>query len=571
MRTKYCGEIRLLDIDKKVTLCGWVDRIRKFKKFIFLDLRDREGIIQIFFHPINYESFQIALKLKNEFCIQIIGKVQARSLKNRNKNLVTGDIEIIAFKVKILNTSEVLPIDINQVNHEKMRFTYRYLDLRHPNMIRNLTIRNNITNIIQSIMQKKKFLNIETPLLTKSTPEGARDYLVPSRLYRNKYYALPQSPQLFKQLLMISGIDKYYQIVKCFRDEDLRSDRQPEFTQIDIEISFVNSKQIRHLSEYIIKILWKKIINFKLSDFPIISFNEAMKKYGSDKPDLRNPLKLIDVEHIFENNPYKNKKINMISRSAALLIPKGLFLNSNQIHIYNTIIKKNKNINFFYIKIFSIQSGKKGIFSATKKTLNIQNIFKIIKNIKANNGDMILILSGKNNLVNKILGNLRIKIGNELNLTIKNSWKPVWIIDFPMFMKDDKNHLSSIHHPFTAPKNSTIQELKNKPELIIADSYDLVINGYEIGGGSVRIHDFHMQKTVLKILNIKNSYHNEKEFDFFINALKYGTPPHAGIALGLDRITMLLTNSNSIKDVIAFPKTNSATCLMTGAPSKLTY
>lgn len=569
MRTKYCGEIRLSDINKQVIVCGWVDRIRKLKKMIFINLRDQEGIIQILFDPINTINFNIAMNLKNEFCIQIIGIVQKR-LSN-NLNLITGNIEILAKKINILSISEELPININNINSEKNRLKYRYLDLRHPNMIKNIKIRSHITDIIRLIMMKKKFLNIETPILTKSTPEGARDYLVPSRIHKGKYYALPQSPQIFKQLLMISGIDKYYQIVKCFRDEDLRSDRQPEFTQIDIEASFTTSKKIRNISEMIIKKLWNKILGIKLNKFPVISYYDAIKKYGSEKPDLRNPIELIDIHdiasNIFESFTKNNNKI----RTAALLIPNGLYvLKKNMINSYYSIIKKYQDIHPIYIKIKSIELGEKGIFSSSSTVLGIQNLIDIIKRVKAKNGDTILILSGKINITNQVLNILRIKIGKEIKIIANNIWKPIWIIDFPMFIKNDANVLLSTHHPFTAPKGYNIHQIKSNPQSIISDSYDLVINGYEIGGGSVRINNKEMQETVFQILGI-TPHDQNKKFGFFINALKYGTPPHAGIALGLDRISMLLTRSNNIKDVIAFPKSNSATCLMTGAPSEYIY
>ncbi|WAI18527.1 MAG: aspartate--tRNA ligase [Buchnera aphidicola (Acyrthosiphon caraganae)] len=571
MRTKYCGNIRIIHLNKTVTLCGWVHKIRNFGQFIFVDMRDYTGLVQIIFELKNNITFQKALYLRNEFCIQISGVVKKRTEKNKNIKISTGEIEILANTLNILNISKSLPLNYTQNNNDDARLKYRYLDLRSFNILENLKIRNKITYLIRNFMTKKNFLDIETPLLTKSTPEGARDYLVPSRNHYGKFYALPQSPQLFKQLLMISGIDRYYQIVKCFRDEDLRSDRQPEFTQIDIEVSFMDAKKVRDLVEKLIKKIWLKIININLKKFPKISFYESMKKYGSDKPDLRNPIEIIDVSSLFKNKKFTlffsldSKKNNRI---ALLCIPGGADLSRKKIETYDQYIKIFNIKKLFYIKVTENNIRHTIIHSSMKNILDEIILKKIIKKSKAKNGDILFLIADQEHIVNKSLGMLRLKLGIDLDITIKNSWKPVWIVNFPMFSQDKEGKFSSIHHPFTAVKNMDIKKLINAPDLAISDSYDLVINGYEIGGGSVRIHDFNMQKKVFDIIGIKESVQNEK-FGFLIEALKYGAPPHAGIALGLDRIVMLLTNSKNIRDVIAFPKTTSATCLMTNSPSTI--
>lgn len=569
MRTQYCGKIRIIHLNELVTLCGWVHKVRNFGQFIFIDMRDYTGLVQIVFELQNNIIFKKAMTLRNEFCIQTSGIVRKREEKNKNFKIDTGEIEILANDLTILNPSKSLPLDyINHNNNDDSRLKYRYLDLRRFDILENLKIRNKINYLIRTFMTKKNFLDIETPILTKSTPEGARDYLVPSRNHHGKFYALPQSPQLFKQLLMISGIDKYYQIVKCFRDEDLRADRQPEFTQIDIEMSFVNAKQIRSLTEKLIKNIWFKIGNFKLSKFPKMSFKTSIKKYGTDKPDLRNPIEIIDVSSVFKNkkflfffnlNPKKNNRI------ALLCISGGASLSRKSIDNYAQYVKKYNANKLFYIKIKKSFEGKE-FYSSIRKILNEKILEKILEKSNAKNGDILFLMADEEHIVNKSLGMLRLKIGDDLKITQKNNWKPVWIINFPMFSKDKNGNFSSLHHPFTAVQNNDIKKLKNAPEIAISDSYDLIMNGYEIGGGSVRIHDSKTQKKIFDIIGINKSIQNEK-FSFLIEALEYGAPPHAGIALGFDRIVMLLTNSKNIRDVIAFPKTTSATCLMTNSPS----
>ncbi|QCI17136.1 aspartate--tRNA ligase [Buchnera aphidicola (Aphis helianthi)] len=571
MRTKYCGNIRIIHLHKFVVLSGWVNKIRNFGQFIFVDMRDYTGIVQIIFHSNNHDIFQKALSLKNESCIQIEGIVQKRDIKNTNLKLDTGQIEILAKKINIFNISEPLPLDYLNNNSDDLKLKYRYLDLRQFNLFKNLKIRNEVTCLIRNFMTKKNFLDIETPLLTKSTPEGARDYLVPSRNYPGKFYALPQSPQLFKQLLMISGIDRYYQIVKCFRDEDLRSDRQPEFTQVDIEASFLNSTKIRKIIEQLIKKIWLKTLNYNLNKFPVLSFNEAIEKYGSDKPDLRNPIEIIDIFDIFNKKKYldffeiqPSKK----NRIALLCFSEGEKISRKKIEKYCNYVNKFDAKKLFYIKVNKYKLGQDGFQSSIKNILNQIILDKIIKKTNAKNGDILFIMADKKDIVNKSLGMLRIKLGNDFKIFKKNIWKPVWIINFPMFKKNNLGNFSSVHHPFTAFKKNHEKKFFNNLDYAMSDSYDLVINGYEIGGGSVRIHDAKTQKKVFNIIGISKKDQKEK-FGFLIEALQYGAPPHAGIALGLDRIIMLLRETNNIRDVIAFPKTTSASCLMTNAPSRL--
>lgn len=568
MRTKYCGNIRIVDLHKSIILCGWVNKIRNLNQFIFIDMRDWTGIIQLVFERKNNIVFKQAINLKNESCIQIIGIVQKRNTKNKNLN--TGEIEILVNKIKIFNISKTLPLDYSNNSNDDIRLKYRYLDLRRSQLLENLKIRNKITYLTRLFMTKKNFLDIETPFLTKSTPEGARDYLVPSRNYPGKFYALPQSPQLFKQLLMISGIDKYYQIVKCFRDEDLRSDRQPEFTQIDIEASFISSTKIRNFVEKLIKKIWVKIINCHLDKFPKISFYDAMQRYGSDKPDLRNPMEIIDVSDLLiKEKVLSFFKINLEKkhRIALLCFCQGDKISRKKIDEYSNYVKKFGSKKLFYIKINKIENGLQDIQSSIKNILDKTILKNILKKTNAKNGDILFLIADEERIVNRSLGMLRIKLGDDFIFFKKNIWKPVWIVDFPMFKQDSNGKFSSNHHPFTALKKNNQKKLEKNPHLAISDSYDLVINGYEIGGGSVRIHDAKIQKKIFDIIGIEKKIQKEK-FGFLMEALKYGAPPHAGIALGLDRIVMLLTKTNNIKDVIAFPKTTSASCLMTNSPSK---
>lgn len=571
MRTIYCGQIRNNHIGLKVSLCGWVHKIRNLGYFIFIDMRDCKGIVQIVFNAKTSRGFLDAKKLTIESCIKIEGVVSKRKVKNINTELSTGDIEVIANSLLIFNISDPLPLDFYKTKKDSVRLKYRYLDLRQRSNMQVFLIRNKILNFIHNFMYINNFIHIETPILTKSTPEGSRDYIVPSRNYPGKFYALPQSPQLFKQMLMISGFDKYYQIAKCFRDEDLRSDRQPEFTQIDIETSFMNSKQIRDVIETMITNLWARIKKVNLHKFPVLCFEKSIKQYGTDKPDLRNPIKFIEISHLLDDNTckliyHKYKKDN--SRIAAIKISKDKKLSRQKIKEYFKLLDNKTYIKLFYFKFNILKLKNKTATSLANKLFYSGCLDKLITEVNLKDGDILFFMGNKSRIVNKYLSILRLKIGEDLKLTKNLHWKPVWIVDFPLFNKNKDNTYSSNHHPFTAPNNLTKNELQKNPEKVISDSYDLVINGYEIGGGSVRVNNITLQKMIFNILNITPDVQKEK-FGFFLESLKFGTPPHLGIALGLDRITMLLTETNSIHNVIAFPKTTESNCLITNAPSKI--
>ncbi|MBL4814617.1 MAG: aspartate--tRNA ligase [Shewanella sp.] len=569
MRSQYCGDVNKSHVGQEVTLVGWVNRSRDLGGVVFLDLRDREGIVQVVYDPDLPEVFDVASSLRSEFCVQIKGVVSARPDSQINDQMRTGEIEILGKELIILNSSAPLPInmDKNQHNTEEQRLKYRYLDLRRPEMAERIIFRAKVTSAVRRFLDGNGFLDIETPILTKATPEGARDYLVPSRTYKGQFFALPQSPQLFKQLLMMSGFDRYYQIVKCFRDEDLRADRQPEFTQIDIETSFMSSAQVMDKTEEMMRGLFKDLLNVDLGEFPKMTFAEAMRRFGSDKPDLRNPLELIDVADLLTDVDFKvfqGPATDPEGRVAVLCVPGGAKLSRKQLDQYAKYVTIYGAKGLAWMKVNDLDKGLEGIQSPVLKFLNEDVVKALLERTKAKSGDLILFGADKANIVAEAMGALRIKAGEDFDL-LKGDWKPLWVVDFPMFEPTSDGGLHAMHHPFTAPSGMTPEQLEADPTAAISDAYDMVLNGCELGGGSVRIHNSEMQTAVFRILGIEEEEANEK-FGFLLEALRYGTPPHAGLAFGLDRIIMLMTGASSIRDVMAFPKTTTAACPLTNAP-----
>ncbi|ENP8453442.1 aspartate--tRNA ligase [Photobacterium damselae subsp. damselae] len=569
MRTQYCGQLNKSQAGQTVELCGWVNRRRDLGGLIFIDMRDREGIVQVVVDPDMKEVFELANQLRNEFCIRLTGEVRTRPESQVNKDMATGEVEVLATGLEIINRSDVLPLDFNQKNSEEQRLKYRYLDLRRPEMSDRIKLRAKASSFVRRFLDTNGFLDIETPVLTKATPEGARDYLVPSRVHKGNFYALPQSPQLFKQLLMMSGFDRYYQIVKCFRDEDLRADRQPEFTQIDIETSFMSAEQVRAVTEQMITEMWKELLNVDLGEFPIMPFSEAMRRFGSDKPDLRNPLELVDVADIVKDVDFKVFSApanDEKGRVAVICVPGGAELSRKQIDEYTKFVGIYGAKGLAWMKVNDRAAGLEGVQSPVAKFLNEEVIANLLERTNAQTGDIILFGADSNRVVTESMGALRLKLGEDLGLTDKSAWKPLWVVDFPMFEENEDGSLSAMHHPFTSPLNISPEELKANPAGALSNAYDMVLNGYEVGGGSVRIHNGEMQAAVFDILGIAADEQRLK-FGFLLDALKYGTPPHAGLAFGLDRLVMLLCGTENIRDVIAFPKTTAAACLLTDAPS----
>ncbi|AAO10541.1 aspartate--tRNA ligase [Vibrio vulnificus] len=569
MRTHYCGHLNKSLAGQTVELCGWVNRRRDLGGLIFIDMRDREGIVQVVVDPDMADAYAVASQLRNEFCIKLTGEVRTRPESQVNKEMATGEVEILAKGLEIINRSDVLPLDFNQKNSEEQRLKYRYLDLRRPEMSDRIKLRAKASSFVRRFLDDNGFLDIETPVLTKATPEGARDYLVPSRVHKGSFYALPQSPQLFKQLLMMSGFDRYYQIVKCFRDEDLRADRQPEFTQIDIETSFMTSDQVRAVTEKMVREMWLELLNVDLGEFPVMPFSEAIRRFGSDKPDLRNPLELVDVADLVKDVDFKvfsGPANDEKGRVAVIRVPGGAELTRKQIDEYTGFVNIYGAKGLAWMKVNDRAAGMEGIQSPVAKFLSEDVINGILERTQAESGDIILFGADKANIVAEALGALRLKLGKDLGLTKEGTWAPLWVVDFPMFEEDDEGNLHAMHHPFTSPLGLTAEELKANPAPAISNAYDMVLNGYEVGGGSVRIHNAEMQAAVFDILGI-DADEQKLKFGFLLDALKFGTPPHAGLAFGLDRLVMLLCGTENIRDVIAFPKTTAAACLMTDAPS----
>jgi len=570
MRSHYCGSLGSENIDQEVTLCGWVDRRRDHGGVIFLDMRDREGIVQVVFDPDTEEHFRTADRVRGEYVLRIRGRVRARAGATVNANMKTGEIEVLGKELEILNESETPPFQLDDHTNvgEDVRLRYRYLDLRRPQIADKLRLRARITSVLRRYLDGQNFLDIETPILTRATPEGARDYLVPSRTHAGKFFALPQSPQLFKQLLMVSGFDRYYQIAKCFRDEDLRADRQPEFTQIDIETSFMDDKQIMAVTEGMIGDLFKEVMNIDLGSFPTMKYAEAMSRFGSDKPDMRIPLEMVDVGDLMQDVEFKvfsGPATSPEGRVAALKVPGGNeALTRKKIDEYTKFVGIYGAKGLAYIKVNDKSDLENGLQSPIVKFLPEPVRAAILARLEAENGDLIFFGADTAKVVNEALGALRCKLGEDLNL-YTCEWAPLWVVDFPMFEKDGSGNWTSLHHPFTAPSCSP-EELEKAPGEALSIAYDMVLNGTELGGGSVRIHRSDMQQAVFRVLGIGPEEADEK-FGFLLDALKYGAPPHGGLAFGLDRLVMLMTGAKSIRDVIAFPKTQSAACVMTDAPS----
>ena len=577
MRTCYAGQVSEKLLDQTVTLMGWAHRRRDHGGVIFIDLRDREGIVQIVCDPDRAEMFKIASDVRNEFCLKIVGKVRARPAGTENVALTSGKVEVLCLELEVLNPSVTPPFQLDDENlSETTRLTHRVLDLRRPYMQNNMMLRYRVAMEVRKFLDEHGFVDIETPMLTKSTPEGARDYLVPSRVHDGMFFALPQSPQLFKQLLMVAGFDRYYQITKCFRDEDLRADRQPEFTQIDIETSFLTEEEIRAMFEGMIRHVFRKALNVELGDYPVMKYAEAMHRFGSDKPDLRVKLEFTELTDVMGDVDFKvfsTPATTKGGRVVALRVPGGAAMSRGEIDSYTEFVKIYGAKGLAWIKVNEVAKGREGLQSPIVKNLHDQAIADILSRTGAQDGDLIFFGADKAKVVNDGIGALRLKIGHsefgKSTGLFNDVWAPLWVVDFPMFEQDEEGgRWNAVHHPFTAPKDGHEDLMTTSPGECIAKAYDMVLNGWELGGGSVRIHKAEVQSKVFSALNIGPEEAQEK-FGFLLDALQYGAPPHGGLAFGLDRIVTMMTKADSIRDVIAFPKTQRAQCLLTGAPSNV--
>jgi aspartyl-tRNA synthetase len=573
MRSHYCGQVSEELIDQEITLCGWVNRRRDHGGVIFVDLRDREGLVQVVFDPDREDMFELAERIRNEYVLQVKGRVRARDEATINEKLATGRVEVLGLELVVLNTAETPPFQLDDEDvHDDLRLRYRYIDLRRDEMRERMRLRHQVTTYLRHYLDGQGFWEIETPMLTKATPEGARDYLVPSRVHAGKFFALPQSPQLFKQLLMMSGMDRYYQIVRCFRDEDLRADRQPEFTQLDLEMSFMDEDQIMGLMEAMIRDLFANTLGVQLPDpFPRMSYAEAMRRFGSDRPDLRCTLELTDVADLMDDVEFKvfaGPAKDPQGRVVAMRVPGGGRLSRKDIDEYTKFVAIYGARGLAYVKVNDAAKGREGLQSPILKFLPDATVAGIMQRTAAESGDLIFFGADKAGIVNEALGALRVKLGHDLGL-MSGDWQPLWVVDFPMFEWDaGESRWQALHHPFTAPKVEHVELLASSPGDALSRAYDMVINGTEVGGGSVRIHQEAVQEQVFHLLGIGEQEAEEK-FGFLLTALRYGCPPHGGLAFGLDRLVMLMSGASSIRDVMAFPKTQSASCLLTHAPSEV--
>ena len=569
MRSHYCGHADASLIGQEISVAGWVHRRRDHGGVIFVDLRDREGLLQVVFDPDDAQMFAQAERIRSEYVLRVRGRVRQRPEGTINPDMPTGEVELLATELEVLNAAKTPPFHHDESASEELRLRYRYLDLRRPAMLANLRLRHAVTRAMRSYLDDEGFIDVETPILTKTTPEGARDYLVPSRTHPGQFFALPQSPQLLKQLLMMSGFDRYYQIVKCFRDEDLRADRQPEFTQLDIETSFLDEHAIMQLMEALIRHTFKAALDVDLPEpFPQMPYAEAMNRFGSDKPDLRNPLELVEVGDLFADVEFKvfaGPAKDAGSRIAALRLPGGGTLSRKEIDDYTALVGRYGAKGLAYIKVNDRAAGSEGLQSPILKFLPDAAVEAVLERTGAVDGDLVFFGADKNKVVNESLAALRDALGADRGL-LADGWAPLWVVDFPMFEPDSEGNLTSLHHPFTAPSVDSADALRADPAAAMSRAYDMVLNGYEIGGGSVRIHTPEMQSAVFDVLGIAKE-EAEAKFGFLLTALDYGCPPHGGIAFGLDRIVMLMAGADSIRDVMAFPKTQNANCLLTGAPS----